>query len=355
MKNKNVTIRVLHLLSSNQFSGAENVVCQIMEMFEQDKRFEMLYVSPYGEIDKELKERNIPHKCIKKLSILEVYKIIEQWQPTIIHAHDRKATIFSAILKKKNRKLLSHIHNNFEDMRTVNLKSIICNWAFKKAEHIFFVSDSAYKSFYFKNNIEYKSTVIRNVINKQFLLNKIKEDVCDYDYDIVFLGRLTWQKNPQRMLELVSMLRKKYNNFKVAFIGTGELEDELVMYVQKNNLEKNVFFLGYRSNPYKLLSSSKLLVMTSRMEGMPMAALEAMALGIPIISTPTDGLCDLIEDAKNGFLSNDNDILCEQILRVLENKELWKILSNNTLNRFQELSNIEEYRSILCKKYLEMV
>lgn len=67
-----------------------------------------------------------------------------------------------------------------------------------------------------------------------------------------------------------------------------------------------LIFGGFRKNPYKILKNSQVMIMTSRWEGLGMCALEAMALGVPVVSTPTGGLCEIIEDGKNGFLRRSN-------------------------------------------------
>ena len=63
-------MKVLHLLASDRFSGAENVVCQIIEMFKTDDDLEMFYCSPPGQIETALKERDIRFVPIKKLTPL---------------------------------------------------------------------------------------------------------------------------------------------------------------------------------------------------------------------------------------------------------------------------------------------
>ena len=72
-----------------------------------------------------------------------------------------------------------------------------------------------------------------------------------------------------------------------AVIGTGELEEVTKTLSHNKGLDNNLHFLGFMSNAYGILEHSKLMIMTSRWEGTPMCALEAMALGVPIVSTPS--------------------------------------------------------------------
>ena len=104
-------MKVLHLLNSNKYSGAENVVCQIFGMMQDEPSVEMLYCSPDGPIREALEERRIPFSAVNCLSISEVKRIIRQFQPDIIHAHDFTAGIISS-LAAGSIPVINHLHNN---------------------------------------------------------------------------------------------------------------------------------------------------------------------------------------------------------------------------------------------------
>ena len=83
--------------------------------------------------------------------------------------------------------------------------------------------------------------------------------------------------------------------------------------------------------------------MTSLFEGTPMCALEAMALGVPIVSTPVDGLIDIVKNNQNGFLSNVDEELANQIVRLLCDPDLLKTLSDNQIEKAAKWNNIDFY------------
>ena len=99
-------IKIMHLLQSDRFSGAENVVCQIMEMFRGNEDYEMIYVSPDGPISSSLKERNIPFYGLERLDYKNVRLAIKEINPNIIHAHDVSAGLFATLAAKKNIKII---------------------------------------------------------------------------------------------------------------------------------------------------------------------------------------------------------------------------------------------------------
>lgn len=342
--------KIIHLLSSTSFSGAENVACQIIACFKDNPEYKMVYCSPEGQIRESLKERRISFSLMKEWSLLEVMRIIRKEKPDIIHAHDMKASFFAAILCDKIP-LISHIHNNNFDSRGCSLKSLLYYIAGKKAKHIFWVSKSAYEGYAFHEQFEEKSSILYNVIDSEEVHKKAAQDEKEYAYDIVYVGRLTPQKNPQRLVKVLAGIAEKYPKMKAAIIGTGDLETETKQAIAEYHAEHSIDMLGYRSNPYGAMKQAKILIMASRWEGLPMCALEAMALGVPIVSTPTDGLKEIVDDGKTGYLSDYDDVLIERCTDVLENNELYQNLHHATLEKAAQILDIKTYKEALDKVY----
>lgn len=336
-------MKVIHLLCSNRFSGAENVICQIMNMFKDEPNVEMLYCSPDGQIKNALQEREIKFVPLNVLNPKEVKKVITEQNPDVIYAHDMRASFIAACVCGKVP-LISHIHNNAFDSRGISLKSIAYFFAAIKAKHIFWVSKTSFTGYAFHHFFLKKSSILYNVIDTELLKEKALKDEKQYDYDIIFLGRLTYQKNPERLIKVFSRLVKKIPEVKMAVVGTGELESKINALALENDLEKNIDFLGFCENPLKILHDSKVMVMTSRWEGTPMCALEAQALGVPIVSTPADGLKELVENGKTGFLSDDDDDLVEYLASIIKDGNLRKELSYNATCFSQEYNDVVKYK-----------
>ena len=343
-------MKVLHVLQSNRFSGAENVVCQIIAMFGDMPEIEMVYCSQDGQIREALTERNIKFAPMKKLCASEVKRVIAEEKPDVIHAHDMGASFFSALACGKTP-LISHVHVNALNARKLNLKALAYYFAAKKAKHIFWVSDSSYNGYYFQKKLSSKSSILYNIIDIKALYEKAAKDTNTYDYDVVYLGRLTTQKNPQRLMQVMKKVVQKKPNVKIAVIGTGDLEAETKAVAGQLKLEENVSFLGFQSNPLKILKDAKVMVMTSRWEGTPMCALEAMALGVPIVTTPTDGLLAVVENEKTGFLSDDDDVLADSILKILEDRALYTKMSANSIQKAQEKMDTGTYKETILSFY----
>ena len=111
--------------------------------------------------------------------------------------------------------------------------------------------------------------------------------------------------------------------------GRGPFYDELKEYAEKEG-GGNDIFVGDIKNPYIPLSICNIYAHISLGEGLPIALLEAMAIGKPIIATPVGGIPEAIEDGKNGLLTDpDVDEITEKIVYLLQNQEIAEELGRN--------------------------
>ena len=344
-------MRVIHVLSTDRFSGAENVVCQIINMYKENKDVEMFYCSPDGDIRNAVEQKAINFIGINKLTFKNLKKVVDEYKPDIIHAHDIRASVLVSLFGKKY-KLISHVHTNSEKTKKLSLKSLLFLKASAKFSHIYWVSNSSLNEFYFYNNVLKNSSVLTNVIAIDEIIEKASQEECD-KYDVIFVGRLTDVKDPIRLINVFKMVVEKRKNAKLAIVGDGDLKDAVKECIVSNKLEKNVDLLGFQKNPYKFMKNTKLMLMTSKFEGTPMCALEAMALGLPIISTPTDGLVELIEQDKSGFLSNDDVELKDKIVEILSDDKKYLKMSKYAENKSKMVNDIKKYKKELDKKYFK--
>lgn len=342
-------MKVLHVLGSNSFSGAENVACQIINM---TKDFaESIYVSKNGAIKDELTSRNIRYIMLDKLSVPKLKKVLKKEKPDVVHAHDMKASLICSIVIDKKTKFVSHIHNNNYNSRRLTLKSMLYAFAANKANHILWVSKSAYEGYYFSKYFGYKSTILYNVINTSEIVEKIADDKNQYFNDIIFVGRLAYPKNPQKFVKIISKIKEQFPDVKAAMAGAGEYYNEISLLIKENKLEENIRLLGFINNPYKIMNDSKIMLITSEWEGLPMCALEAMFLGLPIISTPVDGMRDLIKENVNGFFADSTDSFVKYVTQLLNDNYLYSIMSKNAKEMFKTMNSIQEYADKIKQLY----
>jgi glycosyltransferase involved in cell wall biosynthesis len=124
---------------------------------------------------------------------------------------------------------------------------------------------------------------------------------------VAFLGRLAWQKDPLLLAEIAAGLARA--GYRLRVIGGGEMEAEFRARVAELGAEKSVELLGAlpRSEALRALASAGALVLPSRWEGLPIAPIEAMALGIPVVAANVSGLPEIVETGVSGELIDERD------------------------------------------------
>ena len=344
-------MKVMHVLNSRIYSGAEKVVCQIIRSFRDDPDMEMVYCSPDSDIVRQmLSEQGVTYLPMKTMSVPELSRVIREQKPDLIHAHDMRAGFFSALCCGRIP-LVSHIHNNAYDARGLSPKTVGYLLAGFKAKHILWVSQSSFDGYAFHRFFAKKSSVLFNIIDTEQIFAKQAQDTNAYDFDMIYVGRLTFQKDPQRLMRLCARLKDSKPDLNVAVVGTGELEAEVKALCAELGLQDAVHFLGFQSNPIKMVADSKAMILTSRWEGTPMCALEAMALGTPVVSTPSDGMKDLLEDGVSGYLTDDDEQMAQDLLKIFADRSHRELLVENAKKKFEKINNGEAYKQAILNCY----
>lgn len=348
MKNLNDKKVVLHFLRTGEFSGAENVAITIID--EMNKRgFRCIYVSPSGSINNILLEHNIDHVDIASNSVREYQKVIRQYQPVVIHAHDFGTSLLVSMCKTRCL-CISHLHNNPTWIKHVNYKTICYFLCTKKYHYILGVSQSVFDEYIFSRYIKSEKYVIGNPINcnKVRRLSKIaSENIAS---DIIFLGRLTEQKDPIRFINIISLLSKKIQNLKVFMIGNGELKEDCESRILEKKMSNVIKLIGFKKNPYGYLNNSKILCVPSKFEGFGLVVVEAFSLGKPVVASPVGGMKTLVNDQCGKLCLSDEDFV-EELYRLLNDYSYYTKKVNSAFLRGKELDNIELYMDNLTELY----
>ena len=160
---------------------------------------------------------------------------------------------------------------------------------------------------YFPEYVKKKSVVIHNPVSvdeKKYSLP------TKTDNRIVTIGRLFPQKNHKLLINAFNQIKDLYPETTLEIHGDGVLRNELQEHINNLSLNNRVFLKHSRPDVLDCIYGSRLFVLPSIYEGMPNTLMEAMALGIPVISSdcPCGGPRELIKDGKNGYLFKNNDL-----------------------------------------------
>ena len=233
-------------------------------------------------------------------------------------------------------------------------KNLIFKFVLRSADKIIVNSFEFKKKF--KTKFKIHAECIYNPLNKREIIKKSKiKSKIKFDrkkLKLINIGRYTDQKDQLTLLKAVNRIKDKIS-FNLLLVGRGVEKKNLVKYIHENNLSKQVKLLDFQNNPFNLIKSSDVFILSSLYEGLPNVLLETQVLKKFIISSncPT-GPREILLNGKAGFLFNIGNYLelSNLILYYSKNKKsLSKKISigYKNLNRFDYNQNLKKYLNII--------
>ncbi len=191
---------------------------------------------------------------------------------------------------------------------------------YKRCSRIFAVSQNIadrLKSFMpeYANKIEALHNLVDTVSIKEYAAKEPEQHFGGDTFNIVSCGRLNKDKGFDLAIKACKSLLEKGLNIKWYVLGEGPEEAALKNQAKECGVEEVFAFLGKQVNPYPYIKQADLFVQSSRIEAFGLTITEALTLGVPVVSTKTDGGTEIITDGENGVLC---DISCESIASAAE-------------------------------------
>jgi len=203
---------------------------------------------------------------------------------------------------------------------------------------------------YYNKNIIRKSVIIHNpLLNIPIAENNEKIEI---QKEIVTMGRLVKQKNQEMLIHAFSLFNKEFPDYSLTIYGEGEEREKLQSVIESNQLQSKISLPGSTEDVLNKIKSATLFVLSSDFEGMPNALMEAMAVGLPCVSTdcPCGGPSELIQNGKNGILVpvGDATTMAEAMKKIISERDYAKSLG-------KEATHINETHSMdkICKQWQE--
>ncbi len=291
-------MKVLHIIDSLGLGGAQTVIKGIFETQKSNKNI-FLFALRKREINMEIKHLNVylfnSNKRYSLKPIKELRKLIEKESIDILHCHLPRSQITGWILKKRyfpKIRLIFHEHSDIYDNK-------VLPFLFKKIQNrvnlFIAVSKATKQELIKKANIDPKKIVVLynfvdlekfNRKNIKWNIQKEREKlgIGRDEFVIGFAGRLIERKGWRDFIEAANILIKENKKFKFLIAGDGPEKQKMLDLIEKYNLNSNIIYLGYQSKMVWFYSLLDIFVIPSHWEGLPMAQLEVMDMGIPMIS-----------------------------------------------------------------------
>lgn len=255
-----------------------------------------------------------------------------------------QSAFFTAFMPEKYvGKIIYSERGDPGDKEYSGLMGILRKISFKKIDGFVFQTKVARD--YFNEKIRKRSIVVHNPIN-------IKQEQPELPIDrrnaIVTIGRLHEQKDQKFLIEVFKEFLRKHPPYILEIYGEGKLETKLKEFCKQLEIQENVKFMGNKENVHSYVYNAKMFILTSKYEGMPNALLEAMALGIPSISSnynPKNSVYEFIKNEVNGMVYEEGNKqqLLEGMCKIVENKKLEETLSANSKKIYEENSKEKIY------------
>ncbi len=277
-----------------------------------------------------------------------VEKAFDEYKPDIIHANLICHRYCMRWARKNKVKIIRTIHHDVKTEMDIKNKLIIFMAYHLKRIIPVCLSDKMRKDFsklYFKKNNVY-------VINNGVDLSKFEPKNQTKEYDFVFVGRLAEIKNIPLLIDAFKKCYSVNSNLKLAIAGNGPLLNVLKQKVKELDLHESIDFLGNVDDIPSVLAKSKIFVLPSFSEGFSIATIEAIAMGLPVISTASGGPETIIKE--NGFIVKNNDVddLADKMQLLINDEKLYKQFCENSL-KMKDLYDIrkmvENYESLYLR------
>lgn len=312
------TERVISLLSDEYIRmGYEVAILQFAgyeHAYELNSRVEELCVAP--------RSKGNPLVMLKKL--INMRKFFKENPNCRIFAFCVMGAVYSVMATWGMHRYLLVAERNSPD--SCNVKKLR-NWAYRHADRITFQTEDGIG--YFPKKIAAKAVVIPNPVDAS-----VPEPYTGArSHRVVTVGRLHRQKNHALLLNAFADFSGRHPEYELHIYGEGELEDALREQSKMLEIEDKVVWHGFCSDVRTEIRDAGMFVLSSDFEGISNSMLEALAMGIPTISTdcPIGGAKIYIENGKSGLLvpTGDRQALSAAMCRIAEDHELAKSLSVN--------------------------
>ena len=316
--------------SSLLISGIENAGEGSMLDYAKDRGVEPVFIPEI------VGEASFSVRDVKAL--LKLYQVMRSYRPHIVHTHTAKAGFLGRLVARAaGVPVVVHTYHGhvldgyYSDLKTKILRSMERGLA-RLSDHLIAVSESVRGDLIrFKVAPSDRISVIplgfdlEPFLKSQDRRGQFRSELRLNDRArlIGIVGRIFPIKNHALFLEAAREVARADASARFVIVGDGVLRRSMEDRAGRLGLADRVFFTGWRRDLPQIYADLDVLVVSSKNEGTPVSAIEAMASATPVVATRVGGLPDLIEDGQNGYLvTPDNPVeLAERIIAVLDDRE----------------------------------
>lgn len=300
--------------------------------------------------------------------ISRALKAIKNDRPDLIHAHSAKGGIIAKIIGAIANIPVLHTPQAYSFLSTENRlkRNLFLNIEklFAKFNNKILASSTSEQNRAI-NEAGYpkdKVLLFNNSINPIRKIEPLSIPKTWSDTYICSVGRPSFQKNIELMLDVLAEIKSSINNIHLVLMGVGYHAPNLEVVnkkIERLQLQKNITLLEWtsREDIFNIIKASKLYLTTARYEGLPYSVIESLALSKAIVATDADGNRDLVEDGYNGRLIFNENVseLANAVVEIMNSEEKNEEFSNNSLKMFNNKFDITKNINKLEQIYLNNI
>ncbi len=356
-------IKVIHPITRLILGGAQQNTMETCAGLNKN-RFEASIISgpdtgPEGELISEVKKRGIPLTIMPEivrqpdpvkdfLAVKKMADLFKREKPHIVHTHSSKTGVLGRwAARAANVPIIIHTvhgwgHHVYKKVLYKKLFTFLERRSAKISDKLIVVSSTNSRDG-LRDGIGEPNqyTTIHSCINLDEFTGvfsdpaetRKKLGINPQSRLVGTVGRLSQQKNPLDFIRVAKKVKKELPDTQFVFVGDGPLRSESEKLIEESGLSKDIFLPGLRTDVPDLLCCMDVFILTSLWEGLPRVIPQAMACGLPVVANAVDGICEVIDDQKNGFLIPPGDIslMSARIVSLLKDEQLkQKICQNGT-------------------------
>jgi glycosyltransferase involved in cell wall biosynthesis len=341
-------IKIMHTIRQGTVGGGETYLYNLVSGLDKRKYEPVVLSFTEGEMVDKLRSIGIKTHVIKTEKPFsfhlynKVLNLIKKENIDIVHMHGTRASTNSLI--PSNRLGLPSIYTVHGWSFHMGNNSIVTNLRIMAEK--FITKNSTYTVCGSEADLEtgnkYCGRGNYNLIHNSIDTDKFNPDKIisnfriengfdENDIIVSFIGRVTFQKNPETFIKSIPEVVKEIHNAKFIMIGDGELKNECIMLAEKLNVKNRIKFLPFSKNVEHVLKAVDIFVLPSLWEVIPLALLEAMSMQKVCIATNIPGTSEAIVDDENGYLFQQGNSyqLADKITKSILNSHKTYIVKKN--------------------------
>ncbi len=311
---------------------------------------------PYCDVKHQICIERSPFKLNNLKAIKELRKIIDDERFDIIHCHTPMGSVVTRLASKNSRRNGTRVIYTCHGFHFYKGASII-NWLLfypiekylaKYTDTLITINQQDFNLAINKfskrcNDIQYVPGVGVDSFKFDFKLSEIEKinlrkslGIKKDDFVLIFPARLDKNKNQIFLINIMEKLLVYNSSIHLLLPGNDELNGYYQKIAIEKKLDKNIHFLGYRTDIPKLIKISDVAVSSSLREGLPVNIIESFACGLPVVALNCRGMSDLITNDENGYIINFSDVegFVSKIKLLFDNPIKVKQIAINNVNKF---------------------